>query len=89
MSDNLRIVLIFAIAWIAIILISIFGCNIDYDVDREVTYHRIIGTPCDHEGDKARYAQGDLELCVICQESADGLVWFKMSCEEFEDESKM
>ena len=71
-----------------LILYSFFtACSFDYDNDYiNEPPDSVIGKPCQNEGDTVKYTYGDYYYCAGCFESADGLVWFEISCEEYEDE---
>jgi hypothetical protein len=73
------------LALIITLLAGICSCSFDYDNTYVNEPPEYVGEPCSNEGEKRRLVYGDFTLCVECLESADGLIWFEINCEDIEE----
>ena len=63
----------------------LLSCSFDYDNTYVNEPPEYIGEPCSNENEKRRLVYGDFTLCIECLESVDGLAWFEIDCNEFEE----
>jgi hypothetical protein len=68
-----------------ILLLLLTSCSFDYD-NHYALPNSFIGTECYNEGEVIKHTVNDWYYCAMCCESADGLMWFEVECEEMEEE---